>query len=381
MLTLIKNANIILDGKNSCFGNVLIKDNKIVEITDKICDADIVYDAKRNYLLPGLIDIHFHGSYGYDFIENAKDAIDVISSNLVKEGTTSFMASLTVVSHKELCSLLYDYSKIKETNGANFLGVHSEGPYLSVKYKALMDERYLRDPDINELEQMLECAKGVLKIMTIAPERKNMDLFIQKALDNNITLMIGHSDASCDIALNAIDMGCTGFTHLYNAMSQHVHREPGNVTAAFLSDKAYCEMIVDGFHIHPDVVKASYNILKAKRICLITDAMLGKGMPDGEYVFSNLRCIKKANTVRVIETGRIAGSSITMLDAIKNMRKFTNCSLNEIVQMACVNPSIIAKVDKYKGSIEAGKDADLIILNNDLDLMMTMVNGKIKYSL
>ena len=168
MLTLIKNANIILDGKNSCFGNVLIKDNKIVEITDKICDADIVYDAKRNYLLPGLIDIHFHGSYGYDFIENAKEAIDVISSNLVKEGTTSFMASLTVVSHKELCSLLYDYSKIKKTNGANFLGVHSEGPYLSVKYKALMDERYLRDPDINELEQMLECAKGVLKIMTIA---------------------------------------------------------------------------------------------------------------------------------------------------------------------------------------------------------------------
>lgn len=381
MLTLIKNANIIIDDKRSYTGNVLVSDNKIVKISNDEDDADIVYDAKNRYLLPGLIDIHFHGSYGYDFIRNAKEAVEVIAKGLVMEGTTSFMASLTVVSHEELCALLHDYSNIDKTDGAHFLGVHSEGPYLSVKYKALMDETYLRDPDLDELDEMLKNANGILKIMTIAPERNNMDEFIKKALENNITLMIGHSDATSKEALHALDLGCTGFTHLYNAMSQHVHREPGNVTAAFLANSAYSEMIVDGFHIHPDVVKATYNILESKRICLITDAMLGKGMKDGEYIFSNLKCLKQANTVRVIESGRIAGSAITMLDAIKNMKKYTNCSMNDIVAMACVNPSKIAKVDKYKGSIEVGKDADIIILDDDLDLCMTMVSGNIKYSL
>ena len=191
--------------------------------------------------------------------------------------------------------------------------------------------------------------------------------------------MIGHSAADSKTALEALKEGCTGFTHLYNAMTQHLHRDPGIVTAAFIDDKAYAELIVDGFHVREDIVKATYKILGPKRICLITDAMLGKGMDDGIYTFSNLKCKKTGNTVQVIETGRIAGSAITMLDAIKNMQRFTGCSINDIVKMSSSNPSIIAKVNDTKGSIEKGKDADLIILDKDLNLKMTMVNGEVLF--
>lgn len=380
MKTVIKNANIIIDGEKRLFGSVLVEDNKIVEISDNNdLYGDNVIDASGNYLMPGMIDIHLHGSYGYDFINNPSLSVSKVAEGLIKEGTTSFMASLTVISHEELCELLKEYSGVNNNKGANFLGVHSEGPYLSVKYKALMDEKYLRDFNLKELDEMLDSANGVLKIMTVAPERNGFREFAKEALKHNITLMIGHSSADTKTALEALNEGCTGFTHLYNAMSQHMHREPGNVTAAFIDDKAYAELIVDGFHVKEDIIKATYKILGPKRICLITDAMLGKGMDDGIYTFSNLKCRKTGNTVQVIETGRIAGSAITMLDAIKNMQKFTGCDINDIVRMSAYNPSIIAKINDSKGSIEKGKDADLIILDIDLNLKMTMVNGEILF--
>lgn len=380
MKTVIKNADIIIDGENRISGSILVEDDKIVEISDNNdLSGDNVIDAMGNYLMPGMIDIHLHGSYGYDFINNPSLSVNKVAEGLIKEGTTSFMASLTVVSHEELCKLLKEYSEVKNNNGANFLGVHSEGPYLSVKYKALMDEKYLRDFNLKELDEMLDSANGVLKIMTVAPERDGFKEFAAKALKNNATLMIGHSAADSKTALEALKEGCTGFTHLYNAMTQHLHRDPGIVTAAFIDDKAYAELIVDGFHVREDIVKATYKILGPKRICLITDAMLGKGMDDGIYTFSNLKCKKTGNTVQVIETGRIAGSAITMLDAIKNMQRFTGCSINDIVKMSSYNPSIIAKVNDTKGSIEKGKDADLIILDKELNLKLTMVNGKVLY--
>lgn len=383
MRKLIKNCILVCDGKKQFKGSLLIEDSKIKQYyhaDELLPEWDEVIDGKGYYLLPGLIDIHLHGSYGYDFIRNPQKAIDAVSKGLPSEGTTSFMASLTVVSHEELCSLLSEYKNVKQSeDSAIFLGVHSEGPYLSQEYKALMDETYLRDPSLIELNEMIESAGNCLKIMTIAPERKGIESFIPEAIKNDITLMVGHTACTCEEAEKALQLGVTGFTHLYNAMTQHLHRNPGAVTAAFLHPEAYCELIVDGFHTHPDTVRATWKLLGPKQITLITDAMLGKGMKDGEYVFSNLNCRKTGSTVQVIETGRIAGSCITMKDAIKNMKKYTDCTINDIVQMACINPSIVAKVNNHKGSIEIGKDADLILLDENLDLQATIIQGKILY--
>lgn len=212
MKTVIKNADIIIDGENRISGSVLVEDDKIVEISDNNdLSGDNVIDAMGNYLMPGMIDIHLHGSYGYDFINNPSLSVNKVAEGLIKEGTTSFMASLTVVSHEELCKLLKEYSEVKNNNGANFLGVHSEGPYLSVKYKALMDEKYLRDFNLKELDEMLDSANGVLKTMTVAPERDGFKEFAAKALKNNVTLMIGHSAADSKTALESFERGMYWF--------------------------------------------------------------------------------------------------------------------------------------------------------------------------
>lgn len=383
MSTLIKNCIIVPDGKTQFKGSVLIEDGKIKafyhEGTD-LPESEGIVEGDGNYLLPGMIDIHLHGSYGYDFIRDPQLSINEVAKGLVKEGTTAFMASLTVVSHEEVCNLLNEYRTVEQPkDSAIFLGVHSEGPYLSKEYKALMDDTYLRDPDLNELNDMMKAAGNCLKIMTIAPEREGMNTFIPYALDQNITLMIGHTATSCEDAQKALDLGVTGFTHLYNAMTQHQHRSPGAVTAAILNPTAFCELIVDGFHTHPETVKATWKIMGPEQIVLITDAMLGKGMADGEYEFSLLKCRKTGNTVQVIETGRIAGSCITMIDAIKTMKEFTNCTIMDLVQMACINPAKVSKVFDSKGSIEIGKDADLIILDKELNLKYTMVQGESVY--
>ena len=383
MNTLIKNCIIVPDGKTQFKGSVLVEDGKIKAFYHegtRLPNSDGIVEGEGNYLLPGMIDIHLHGSYGHDFIRDPQTSVDAVAKGLASEGTTAFMASLTVVSHDELCALLDEYRMIEQPeHSAIFLGVHSEGPYLSSEYKALMDDTWLRDPDLNELNEMTNAAGGCLKIMTIAPERCGMEEFIKEALRKNITLMIGHTATTCQEAEKALDLGVTGFTHLYNAMTQHLHRTPGAVTAAFLHPEAYTELIVDGFHTHPDTVRATWKLLGPSQITLITDAMLGKGMPDGEYEFSLLKCRKTGSTVQVIETGRIAGSCITMLDAIRNMKEFTDCSINDLVQMACINPAKVAKVFDKKGSLEIGKDADLILLDENLNLKYTMVQGESVY--
>ncbi len=384
MRILIKDVKIYNGCEQGFYGGMMIADGKIERVLKAAELAAVntenvqVISGEGKNLFPGLMDIHIHGSYGYDFIRDPQTAIDYVAKGLVQEGTTSFLASLTVVSHQELCSLLDGYAHVNQpADSAHFLGVHSEGPYLSEDYKALMDERYLRDPSITECAEMQEAANGRLKVMTIAPEKNHTKELIAAFPD--ITFMIGHTAATCEEALNAVAHGAKGFTHLYNAMSQHTHRSPGCVTAAFLADHAYCELIADGFHVDPYVLQATWKILGDKRIILITDAMLAKGMADGDYVFANAQCRKRGNTVQVKSTGRISGSAITMLDAIRNMRKYCNCTLEDLVQMACVNPAVIAGVENTKGTLETGKDADFILLDDDLQLISTFVMGKEVY--
>lgn len=383
MKKILYNGHIIIDGKTEYDKGYIIIDGEKIEKAA----ADDEYlslsrdeyewiDVKGSYIIPGYIDIHMHGAMGKDFIEGTKDALEVVAKNIVKDGTTSFCASLTVVSQQELLSIFDGYADIDAIkDGANFLGIHSEGPYLSPEYKALMDERYLRDPSIQELDEMLEHANGKLKIMTVAPERQGMDTFIPYAVKHNVTIMMGHTNSNARDVCAAVACGATGFTHLYNAMSQHLHRNPGCVTGAMIEKNTYAEMICDGFHVDPDVVLATFRQFGAERIVMITDSMLGKGMPDGVYTFSGLQCKKTGKHVQVIETGRIAGSAYGMDDMVRSMVSICKCSMKDIVQMACVNPSIVAKVNKSKGTLYPGKDADITVLDKDLLVKRTFVLG------
>jgi len=365
MKTIFKNCRIV---NNKVFdGEVLVIDGIINKIETKINeDADKIIDCKGYYLFPGMIDIHLHGSYGYDFINGPND---LVSKGLVKEGTTSYLASLTVISHEETLKLLDKFDSYKQDKtSANFLGVHIEGPYLSKEKKALMDETYLRDPNQKELDEML--THPSFKIMTIAPERKDALTLIQNNNDK-VIFMIGHTNCMEEDATKALENGAKGFTHLYNAMSEHLHRNPGAVTSA-LNSHSYCELICDGNHVNKEVIKATYRTI-GNQIILITGAMLGKGMDDGDYLFSNLWCRKIKDKVNVIESGIFAGSVITQNDAIKYMKQFTNCNIADLAIMASTNPAKLLNVNK--GSIDIGKDADIILLDDNLDVKKTYISG------
>jgi N-acetylglucosamine-6-phosphate deacetylase len=396
---LIDHVNVIPDGSGEIAdGAVLIDGEKIAAVFTRHdaenwkkehaagrtgeqpannCEAAI-WDGHGLKCTPGLIDIHIHGAAGYDLISGSQEALEEVSANLAADGCTAFVASLTVLGHKETLAVLDAYAAARQPAGAQLLGVHMEGPYLNPRYKALMDERYLRDPDLGELKEMIDHAGGRLKIMTVAPERQGMEAFIAAAAAQGITIMIGHTAADSRTVHRAREAGALGFTHLYNAMSQHLHREPGTVTGAFLQTEMLAELMCDGFHVDPDVVKMTYNVMGARRLVLITDAMLGKGMPDGDFTFSGLKCRKQGTRVTVIETGRRAGSAFALPDAIRFLQTLTGCRDADIVHMACVNPARLARAGA-KGRLAKGYDADIGLFDKDWNCRGTIVKGQWKF--
>ena len=386
MKTLIHNAHVIADGfREIPCGAVLVEEGKIAALMPEADwsaqaeNADEVIDAEGLMLTPGLIDIHIHGAAGEDLISGKAEAAEAVSRNVAMDGGTAFMASLTVVSHERLLEILRGLASVADLPGAAMLGIHSEGPYLSPDYKALMDERYLRDPSLKELRDMVEAAQGRLKVMTVAPERAGMDGFIQAAVQAGITVMVGHTNATSADVHRASLAGAAGFTHLYNAMSQHLHRDPGTVTGAFLEEGMKAELIADGFHVDPEVVRMTWKHFGSQRLVLITDAMLGKGMPDGDFEFSGLHCRKHGQHVQVVETGRRAGSAIGMNDAVRMMGEMCGCTPCELVQMACVNPASLAQVGNRKGRLAAGMDADLALFDKQWQCRGTLVEGRWVY--
>ena len=210
--------------------------------------------------------------------------------------------------------------------------------------------------------------------MTIAPEVEGALDLIQKGNDYGIVMNVGHSDASSHQVVEAQQYGAKAITHLYNAMSQHLHREPGVVTGAIIS-QLMCELIVDGFHIHPDVIRATYHMIGKDRLILITDSNPCKGLPDGEYTFSGKNVQIVDGKARVKETGRIAGSTIKMNKECELMMQYTSCTMDDIVKMACYNPAKLYGLNK--GQLTVGYDADILIVNEKFDLLTVMSQGRI----
>ena len=379
MKTLLKNGKLIIDGQREIHsGDILFDETGIINFGEHLEEKEDyeVIDVCGCIIQPGFIDIHMHGAIGKDFVIG-KEAVNPVGISLLQDGTTGFLASLTVLSHEEELKVLKSL-KDATSEGAEYLGVHMEGPYLSKEYKALMNETYLRNPVISELDEMLEANPKNIKVMTIAPEREGMEEFIPYLVRKSIVPMIGHTASSAKEALRGLDLGAKGFTHLYNAMSQHTHRNPGCVTAALEHKNSYKELIMDGFHNDVEVVKASWRILGPEEIIMITDCMLGKGMPDGEYTFSELRCRKVGNTVRVIETGRIAGSAISMNDAARFVKDNCNATARDIVQIGCVNPANLLKLDNV-GTLNLGNKANIAVFDDNYNTKMVYVNGVRKW--
>jgi len=335
-----------------------------------------IIDAKGNYVSPGFIDIHIHGSGGYDTMDATAEALKIISTTIARNGVTGYLPTtmtMDTISIYKALDAVRDEMKI-EPKGAKILGVHMEGPFINEKYKGAQQADSIIKPDYDIIKGYLD----IIKIITLAPEKDENHNFIKKVKSNSkITLSVGHSDANYDEAMKSIEDGVTHATHTFNAMTPLNHREPGIVGAIFKSDIT-CELIADLIHVHPAIFNILINAKHKDKIVLITDSMRAGCMKSGNYELGGQKVIVKNGAAR-LQNGTLAGSVLTLNKAILNMLRNSDLEIYEVVAMATIIPAKIINIDKEKGSLEVGCFADITIFNDDIDVFTTIVEGKIVY--
>lgn len=330
----------------------------------------VSFDKRGKYIVPGFIDQHIHGAGNIDTMDNK--GIAAVAEILLREGTTSFLPT-TMTYDLDVVKVIIDtLAAYTGDTGANVLGVHVEGPFIEgIKYIGAQNKQYVTKPSVDDLARLNET--NFVKMVTYAPEFDQDFKMTEYMRDHNIVGSIGHSSATMAEAEMAIAHGACCFTHLHNACTPHHHRTPGVVSAA-LANSEVAELIVDGVHIHPDAVRMTYNVKGNNGIVLVTDAMRAKGMEDGEYDLGGQTVYKRGDEAR-LENGSLAGSVLLMNSAVRNMHKFSGCSLADAVLMASYNPAQNLGLDS-KGLIKTGYDFDITVLDEELNVVETYVNGQ-----
>ena len=329
-----------------------------------------VRDMKGETVVPGFIDVHCHGGYGFDTMDGEADQINEMATKMMQnEGVTTLFAT-TMTQSVENINHAMSGVKIAAEKNPVIQGIHLEGPFISAVFKGAQPEEHIKNPDIDIMKHWNELSGNRIRLVTYAPENPGAKEFENYCLAHNIIPSAGHSNATRE------QMTCsnaTHITHLYNAQRRLQHREPGVTGHALLEDSIYCEVIADGFHIAPDMIKLAYELKGPERIDLITDAMRAKGMPEGESELGGQKVIVKDKQARLVD-GTLAGSVLTYKDAFKNIQKFTDCGIFEAVLMSSVNQAEEFGLT-HKGKIEVGRDADMNVFNQDLDLVATYSFG------
>ena len=382
--------NLIISGPR-VYTEKNILENGIVEIQDGIIKkvdsaeknshASEVLEFPANYhLIPGFIDLHTHGANGHDVMDATPEALAVIAKALAAEGTTAFLATTMTADVKEIekaLSVVNDFMQSPQNKiGAKILGVHLEGPFLALTKMGAQRGDKIISPDVDLLKKWEKISGDNIRLVTLAPEQKNSMAMIAYLKKQNIISSLGHTDATYAEACEAIEAGSSYATHLFNAMRGIHHREPGTVTAALLSDDVTAELVVDGFHLHPGIVKLVLKIKGKEKIVLVTDAMRAKCLADGCYDLGGQDVYVEKGSAR-LKDGTLAGSVLKMPSAVQNMLNYTGCELIDAVKMAAENPAKLLGVFDYKGSIAVGKDADIVVLNDSLEVVLTVCAGKI----
>lgn len=376
---LIKNCNIIYLDKIEN-GSVLIEDGKIKKINPTNFDSDHVLDANGLYISPGFIDVHIHGAGGFDTMDGTVDALNTIAKTIVQHGTTSFTPTTMTVSAEAIQKSMKVIKLLKEegTDGANVLGAHLEGPFISPEAIGAQNPNYLLPPSIVAYEEMVRDCEDAVVSITLAPEIDGAKELIEYLSKKGIICSLGHTKASYDQAMECIKCGACHSTHLYNAMTPLNHRAPGVVGAIFDSDIT-TETISDGIHISYPSLRIAYRQKGTDKVLLVTDAMMACCMPDGEYSLGG-QDVTVSNGAARLKSGSLAGSVLTLDKAVRNVYKNSNYPLNEIVKMASYNGAKHCKVDNHKGLIKEGYDADLILFDDDINIEKVFVSGKEVYS-
>jgi N-acetylglucosamine-6-phosphate deacetylase len=385
---LLKGIQIYSEGKWIENGYIKIKDQKIVEVgmaenlslqeEFEVLDLPLQYKA-----VPGFIDVHIHGANGADTMDATREALDIMTQALPGEGTTSFLATTMTQEEKQIEKALVnagEYIKDHQTPGkAEILGIHLEGPFVNPKKAGAQPIQYIIEPNLELFKKWEQLSGQTIKLVTLAPEQSGGLEMVRYLKANGMIASIGHTDATYEEVLNAIETGANHVTHLYNQMRGLHHREPGVVGAAFLKEEIKAELIVDGVHVHPEMVKLAYKQKGKTGLILITDSMRAKCLKNGHYDLGG-QDVTVQNGKAVLSDGTLAGSILKLGKGVKNIMAFTGCELEDAVEMAAVNPAKQLNVFDRKGTISEGKDADLVILDENYDVYMTLCRGQVAYS-
>lgn len=375
----LKNVKVYIKNVGIVKTNIGIENGRIAYIGNEE-NIESIFETD-GIVVPGFIDEHIHGAGGADAMDGTVEALQTISEFLAREGTTGFLATTMTQSPENITNALKAVKKVREKGeykGAEVLGVHLEGPFISPKHVGAQPLEYVATPDAELFDKYNEASGNSIKIVTLAPEVEG-GLGLVKHLSNiGVVASVGHTGGKYADVVNAVAAGATNVTHTYNAQTGLHHREAGVVGAAMLLDELNCEMICDTIHVSVPAIKLVIKNKPHDKYTLITDAMRAKGMPDGKSELGGQDVFVNNGEARLAD-GTLAGSVLKMNVAVKNLVEKAGVPFTDAIDFATYNPAKNIGVLNERGTIEVGKRADLTVLNSDFEVLYTLVNGKIVY--
>lgn len=382
---IIKNAKVYNEGCTFENKDIFIDRELIVE---KAASDSQVIDASGLYAIPGLTDIHFHGCDNYDFCDGTQEAVKAMAKYEAKNGITTICPATMTLSEEELVKIFKnanDYpnrldrmSDATEENEkeAILCGINMEGPFISAKKKGAQNAEYIHKPDEDMLSKLDQLSGNLIKLVDIAPEEEGA-LELIANLKGKKVISIAHTNADYDTARLAFQKGATHVTHLYNAMPPLHHREPGVIGAAVDAPECHAEIICDGVHLHPSIVRATFKMFGDDRLIFISDSMMATGLPDGEYALGGQAVRVVGKKAVLINDGAIAGSATNLYDCMKNAVLNMDIPLESAVKCAAVNPAKEIGIYDRAGSITSGKLANIVLIDKDLNIRHVILKGKV----
>lgn len=380
---IIKNAKVFTLEDGFVEKDVYIKDGRFVENAEALGAEAEILDAEGNYLIPGLVDVHFHGCAGYDFSDGTEEALETIGAYELKNGITSICPASMTLSEKTLtgvCENAYAYAasheKKESKKGARLCGIHLEGPFISMEKKGAQNPEFIANPQVEMFHRLQEAAHGLVRLITIAPETEGAEEFIA-SLAKEVHISVGHTCSDYATAQKAFTLGADHVTHFFNAMPAFTHRAPGVFGAAFDEKHVMPELICDGIHIDPAAVRVVFALFGKERMVLISDSMMATGMEDGDYSLGGLP-VKVTGNLATLKDGTIAGSATNLMDCMRTAVQSMGIPFETAVRCATYNPAKSIGVDDVCGSIEAGKYGDCVLLSkDDLSTMKVILGGEV----
>jgi len=369
---IIQNGNVYKEDGTFHTENLYIEDEVIAEKTKQ----NLVIDATGLYVIPGLIDIHLHGCMRHDLCDGLTESLQVMSAYLLKNGITGFCPATMTLEVERIKDILRCAASYRNTTGAKLLGIYLEGPFLSKKYKGAQQERYLHKPDVKLFAELQKEAQGMIKILALAPE-EDTDMQLIKALSNSVRLSVAHTAADYDLAKSAFEQGMKQVTHLYNGMEPYHHRSPGVVGAAFDTDDVMVELICDGIHVHPSVVRSTFQMFGGERVLMVSDSMRATGLKDGKYMLGGQEVQVKGEKAVLTDSNVLAGSVSNLMDCMRKAVLEMKIPLETVIKSCTMNPAKALNVYDKTGSLSVGKQADIVILDDMLQIQHVLKDGQL----